>query len=107
MNELGKRIEERRDRLDMTQRDLAEASDITVNYVKAIESGRQYPGLGVLASICKALRVQPGQLLDSKPEPMNSPPIDSLVTYLRARRCTDEDVRRLEAVARAMFSTRP
>ena len=107
MNYLGKRIEDRRDQLDMTRKDLAKAADITTSYVEAIEKGERYPGLAVLGAIAKALHVQPGHLLDETPKLPSDGVADSLVAYIQARRLTRDDVRRLENVARAMFSARP
>lgn len=107
MNYLGKRIEERREKLDMTERDLAEEAGISVNFVRALERGQRFPGLAVLDAIAKALRVQPGYLLDATHKSPADTVADSLVAFIRVRRLTIEDVKRLENVARAMFSARP
>jgi len=103
MSTLGERIEARRDALDMTERDLAEAADISVKFVQAIERGERFPGLAVLLSISKALRVQPGYLLDEVPKLPTDGVADSLVAFIQSRRLTRDDVKRLENVARAMF----
>lgn len=103
MSTLGGRIEARRDALDMTERDLAKAADISVNFVRAIERGKRFPGLAVLLSLAKALRVQPGHLLDDVPKLPSDGVADALVSFIQSRRLTRDDVKRLENVARAMF----
>jgi transcriptional regulator with XRE-family HTH domain len=51
VSEVGKQIKERRDTLGITQPDLAEMADISVNTLYKIETGKANPTLKVLNKI--------------------------------------------------------
>lgn len=54
---LGKRIQELRKDRSLTQAQLAETCDLTINYVGKIERGESQPSLEVLLSIANSLKV--------------------------------------------------
>jgi transcriptional regulator with XRE-family HTH domain len=62
---VGKRIREARKAKGLTQEELAEAIDKTVETVSNIERGVKLPGLATLENIRKVLGVKLSQLVDS------------------------------------------
>jgi transcriptional regulator with XRE-family HTH domain len=66
---LGHRVRELRDRLGLTQEQLAERADLHPTYVSGIERGERNPGLNILARLAKALRVAlPALVTDLRPQ---------------------------------------
>ncbi len=61
-NELGKIIKQRRNLLNITQKDLAEISGVTLRKLSDIENGIANPSLNTLVKVMDAL----GLLLDIK-----------------------------------------
>lgn len=49
---MSRGIQERRENLDLTQEELAEDLDISVETMKAIETGRRVPSLEMLLYVC-------------------------------------------------------
>jgi transcriptional regulator with XRE-family HTH domain len=65
---LGQRVRELREELGYSQEELAERADLHVTYISGIERGQRNPGLNILASLAKALRVSlPALVTDLKP----------------------------------------
>lgn len=62
--DIGRRIARHRQRLDLTQNELAESSQVTRGYVAMLETGRAFPSVRVLQRIASALQVTPNDLLD-------------------------------------------
>lgn len=56
--EIGKQIKERRDTLGITQPDLAEMADISVNTLYKIETGQANPTLKVLNKLAGILGME-------------------------------------------------
>jgi transcriptional regulator with XRE-family HTH domain len=54
---LGHRVRQLRERLDLSQEQLAERADLHWTYISGIERGRRNAGLNILARLAKALRV--------------------------------------------------
>ncbi len=63
LNELAKRIRNRRYEMEMTQEELAEKADLHVNYVGEIERAKRNPSLICLVALAKALQVSPKELI--------------------------------------------
>lgn len=63
---LGKRIIQRREALSITQRQLAEALDVTPQHVSAIENDKRAPSLSSLARIAEELGVTVDFLITGK-----------------------------------------
>ena len=61
--EMGKRIQERRKTLRLTQEELAERADITKQTVSRIENGQRDIGARNLFKVAKALDISPDYLL--------------------------------------------
>jgi transcriptional regulator with XRE-family HTH domain len=60
---LGQAIRAQRTRLGLSQAELAESLDSSVEYVSLMERGQRLPALGTLVRAAKALDVAPGDLL--------------------------------------------
>ena len=61
---VGKRLKNRRKELDMTQVEVAEKADISVNYYARVERGEVNPSLDIFKSILKALKTNSSRILD-------------------------------------------
>lgn len=55
MESIGKRISERRKRLQVTQKDLAEIAGVSVSTIRAIELGKTNPSIALLNRISKPI----------------------------------------------------
>jgi transcriptional regulator with XRE-family HTH domain len=58
ISDIGKRIKERRDTLGITQPDLAEMADISINTLYKIETGQGNPTVKVLNKIAGILGME-------------------------------------------------
>ena len=63
---LGKRIKAARERVGMTQEDLAAAVDYSVDHVSVVERGVKPPKLEKLVAIANVLKVGTDELLQEK-----------------------------------------
>lgn len=63
---LGKRIITFRERLEMTQADLAKATGIDLTLLQAIESEQVYPAIGILIKLARALGQRLGTFMDDQ-----------------------------------------
>lgn len=61
--QLGKRIAKRRKVLNMTQDDVAEATELSNNFISNIENNHSIPSVETLMKICKALNTTPDYFL--------------------------------------------
>lgn len=85
---MGMRIASRRKQLNMKQSALAEAIDISNNYLSGIECGKENPSLEVFIKLCNALQVTPDFLLLGSMRSNNIP--QNLYDALRL--CSQEDI---------------
>lgn len=60
---IGQRLREIRERNNLLQEDVAQASDISVTYYAGIERGEENPTITVVENICKALKIKSSQVL--------------------------------------------
>jgi transcriptional regulator with XRE-family HTH domain len=58
MSQFGKQIKEAREKLNLTQAEVAEKADITVNYFAMIERGEVNPSYEKLKSIARVLKMK-------------------------------------------------
>ena len=63
---LGERIRKRRNKLKVTQQDLAQALGMTPQHISAIEQGKGAPSLGILPKLAEELGVSVDYLLTGK-----------------------------------------
>ena len=68
LEELGKRIREKRKSLGWTQEELADNAGIDRSYVGGVERGERNITFNVLCQICKALRCDVAALTQGIPE---------------------------------------
>lgn len=101
--ELGKRIRARRKHLRMRQREVAQVSGVSLPMISMIERGERNATLQVLERICAALQTTPSALLSWDGARVMGHAMESLVAYLSSKRATDEQVGRVEAIARVLL----
>ena len=63
---LSKRIQNFRERLEMSQADLAKAAGLDLALVQALEIGQVYPSVGVLIKLARALGQRLGTFMDDQ-----------------------------------------
>ena len=66
----GRRVRELRTDLSMTQSQLADAIDMSVEWVRRIEIGGASPSFDTISALAKALRVQPADLFADASPPL-------------------------------------
>ena len=54
-----------RDKLDLRQEEVGERMGVSGNSISRLELGHDYPSIGRLIRLAKALEVRPGELLDA------------------------------------------
>lgn len=64
MAELGPNLRAARERLGLTQEQVAERSGVHVTEVSRIETGKRDPQVSTVRRLAAAVEVKPGQLLD-------------------------------------------
>ena len=61
---MAKRLQELRERQGLTQRDLADKSGVSREYIARLETARQDPTLSTLETLAKALGVKVSRLIE-------------------------------------------
>ncbi|HET6570921.1 MAG TPA: helix-turn-helix transcriptional regulator [Solirubrobacterales bacterium] len=64
MTDFGGRLREARERLGLTQEEVARRSGVHVTEISRMEAGKRDPKISTLRRLANALEVKPGQLLD-------------------------------------------
>lgn len=64
MAALGTNVREVRERLGLTQEQVAERSGVHATEVSRIEGGKRDPQVSTVLRLAKALEIEPGRLLD-------------------------------------------
>jgi transcriptional regulator with XRE-family HTH domain len=64
MADLGINLREARERLGLTQEQVAQRSGVHATEVSRIEAGKRDPQVSTVRRLAKALEMTPGQLLD-------------------------------------------
>lgn len=67
MGALGTNLREARERLGLTQEQVAQRSGVHSTEVSRIEAGKRDPQVSTLERLAEAVEVRPGQLLDGLP----------------------------------------
>lgn len=67
MSALGTNLREARERLGLTQEEVAHRSGVHATEVSRMEAGKRDPKVSTLERLAKAVEMQPGQLLDGLP----------------------------------------
>jgi transcriptional regulator with XRE-family HTH domain len=99
--QVGESIRRLRQQAGLTQGELAQRADISLDAVNRIESSRRQPNLGTLFQIAQALGVTAVQLLgETCPAPGWSPQVSRLAHFLERQR--PEVVAAVEKCAKAV-----
>lgn len=61
--EIGRKIKKARQKVEMTQADVAKKAGIHVNYFARIERGEENPSIEIIEKIAKALKVKSSEIL--------------------------------------------
>lgn len=101
--ELGKRIRARRKALGLKQKDILAATGVSLSMISMVERGRRRATVSMLQRLATALQTTPAALLASDGTQELVGATESLMAYLSAKRATDEQVRRVEALARVLL----
>jgi transcriptional regulator with XRE-family HTH domain len=64
MGDLGANLREARERLGLTQEQVAQRSGVHATEVSRIEGGKRDPQVSTVRRLAKAVEVKPGRLLD-------------------------------------------
>ncbi|MEX0973253.1 MAG: helix-turn-helix transcriptional regulator [Solirubrobacterales bacterium] len=64
MSALGTNLRQARERLGLTQEQVAERSGVHSTEVSRIEGGKRDPKISTLERLARAVEVEPGRLLD-------------------------------------------
>jgi transcriptional regulator with XRE-family HTH domain len=67
MTDLGPNLREARERLGLTQEEVAHRSGVHATEVSRMEAGKRDPQISTLERLAKAVEVTPGQLLNGLP----------------------------------------
>ena len=67
MTALGPNLREARERLELTQEQVAERSGVHAGEISRIEAGKRDPQVSTVERLAKAVEMKPGQLLDGLP----------------------------------------
>jgi transcriptional regulator with XRE-family HTH domain len=62
--QMGRRLKQLREARDLSRQELAERADISREYLRRLEAGRQDPTVGTLQRLAKALGVKVTKLLE-------------------------------------------
>ncbi|XPV76235.1 MAG: helix-turn-helix domain-containing protein [Desulfovibrio sp.] len=65
-SKIGERVKSFREKLNITQQDLAERAGLELSFIVAVEEDNKYPSLGPLLKIARALGVRMGTFLDDE-----------------------------------------
>lgn len=71
---LGAIIRSKRQALGLTQERVAELAELHRNYVGDIERGLKEPTLGVFIRLCRAVKLQPAEVLKAVIDQKNTKP---------------------------------
>ena len=99
---LGVRIRTLRKAAGLTQEQLAEMADVSVNFMGYVERGQRAPSIKTLEQIAQALNVLPKNLFEFLDGEANELPYETLLVALR--KCEPDDLRALIQIAKKLGS---
>ena len=97
---LGVKIRILRKAAGLTQEQLAEAADVSVNFIGYVERGQRAPSIRTLERIAQALKVAPKELFEFSEDEENTLFYETLLAELR--KCTPDGLRALIQVAKQL-----
>lgn len=99
---LGVRIRTLRKAAGLTQEQLAEVADVSVNFIGYVERGQRTPSIKTLEQITQALNVRPKDLFEFLEDESNELLYETLIAVLR--KCAPDDLRALIQIAKKLGS---
>jgi transcriptional regulator with XRE-family HTH domain len=66
MTALGPNLREARERLELTQEQVAERSGVYAGEISRIEAGKRDPQVSTVERLAEAVKMRPGQLLEPR-----------------------------------------
>ena len=109
-SQLGQRIRVLREKLFLTQEQVAERAKISVSYLSMIENAQRTPYVETLVAISDALGITVSQLfagLNARRADIGQAPDLPLMAYLGTLRLDRKELDALLKVAKAMFDRKP
>ena len=97
---LGVRIRTLRKAAGLTQEQLAEVADISVNFIGYVERGQRAPSIQTLERIAQGLNVRPKDLFEFLEDESNELLYETLIAALR--KCTSDDLHALIQIAKKL-----
>ncbi len=99
---VGLKIKDERKRRGLTQRDLADATGLSEQFISNLERGQRHPGTKTLRAIAGVLKIQPAELYSDMPSTHN--PLDPVLAKLGSilKDASAEDRARVVDVARSL-----
>ena len=97
---LGVKIRILRKAAGLTQEQLAEAADMSVNFIGYVERGQRAPSIQTLEQIAQALNVAPKALFEFSEDEEHELLCDTLLAT--TRKCAPDDLRALIQVAKQL-----
>ncbi|MCM2303597.1 MAG: helix-turn-helix domain-containing protein [Elusimicrobia bacterium] len=99
---VGLKIKEERKRRGLTQRDLADATGLSEQFISNLERGQRHPGTKTLRAIAGVLKMQPAELFSGMSSTHN--PLDPVLAKLGSilKDASPEDRDRVVDVARSL-----
>lgn len=99
----GRLVSAHRRQQQMTQDQLAECADLSVDMISRIEAGKSGASFATIDKLAKALKVDPAEFFSAK-SALTRPRITKIVT--RLARLTDDDLKWLDGVLEAVLKHR-
>ncbi len=105
LKKLGARIQEERKKARLTQEELAERVDLSVNYIGYIERGKQAPYLKTLERIADALGIEVYELFLFKEEGRDVESEEEAIKelVLTVHKKDSEDIKFISSILRQIF----
>lgn len=99
----GRLVSAHRRQQQMTQDQLAECADLSVDMISRIEAGKSGASFATIDKLATALKVDPAEFFSAK-SALTRPRITKIVT--RLARLTDDDLKWLDGVLEAVLKHR-
>ena len=92
---MGSRLKQRRKRLGLTQEELAEKVDVSVNHISAVENSKENLSINLLLKLCECLNTTPDYVLLGTSHSQSDP--DRLIETVKL--CDSNDIALLTHMA--------
>jgi len=103
---LGKKIKEIRQKIGMTQEELAWKCGISLNFLGQIERGQKKPSIETIKKIAEALEISPSAFFDKMPYPSPKEDILTKKIKLLLREGSEEDRKMIYNIMKSILIKR-